>query len=163
MYSPYNQLILVWQAVKYSTLLDILETTKDIFGSVTNVGGDIYLSKVTEVTFCLNFLLKAWDVKTTQLHILDVFIHNKTRWWKNCGISLVIHKVTRWYPRGIQQLVSTYELQTNSNSKYQDLPKFSFPQGGGYSRPTFLKYLSEGTQGILNQKFWQLECVVHHR
>ena len=38
--------------------------------------------------------------------------------------------------------------------------------GGGrgwWFRPTFLKYLSGGTQGILNQKFWQLECVVHHR
>ena len=30
--------------------------------------------------------------------------------------------------------------------------------GRGYSRPTFLKYLSGGTQGILNQKFCQLEC-----
>ena len=76
-------------------------------------------------------------------------------------------------------------LQTNSNSKCQDLPEFSFggrdecgegtsdqlklkvPRSaqicilggggwggvGGYSRPTFLKYLSGGTQGILNQKF----------
>ena len=35
--------------------------------------------------------------------------------------------------------------------------------GGGWFRLTFLKYLSGGTQGILNQKFWQLECVVHHR
>ena len=81
--------------MKYSTLLDILETTKDIFESMANVGGDIYLSKVTEITFCLNFPLRASDVKTTQLHILDVFIHNKTTWWKNCGISLVANKVMK--------------------------------------------------------------------
>ena len=46
------------------------------------------------------------------------------------------------------------------------MPKFSFSGGGGeggYSRPTLLKYLSGGTQGILNQKFYQLECVMHHR
>ena len=33
--------------------------------------------------------------------------------------------------------------------------------GVGYSRQTILKYMSGGTQGILNQKFWYLECVVH--
>ena len=63
-------------------------------------------------------------------------------------------------------------LQTNSNSKCQDLPKYSFLWGWGggggggsglYSRLTFLKYLSGDTQGILNQNFWQLECVVHHK
>ena len=52
--------------------------------------------------------------------------------------------------------------------KCQDLSKSTFGGGewagiGGWFRPTFLKYLSRDTQGILNQKFWQLECVVHHR
>ena len=51
------------------------------------------------------------------------------------------HKWTRWYPPGMQKLVSQYEFpatpggggvnQTNSNSKCQDLPKFSFSLGGG--------------------------------
>ena len=61
---------------------------------------------------------------------------------------------TRWCPRGIQRLVSTYDLQTNSNSKChhnfhlgggvlqtnsnskcQDLPKFSFSGAGGGGTP----------------------------
>ena len=77
---------------------------------------------------------------------------------------------TRWYPRGIQKLVSTYELpenrgwgvlHTNSNSKCQDLSKSVslggvggwVGGGGGEARPTFLKYLTGGTQ-ILSAKFW---------
>ena len=40
---------------------------------------------------------------------------------------------------------------------------FTGEGGGVYSRPTFLKYLSGSTQGIFNQKFWLLKCVVHHR
>ena len=49
------------------------------------------------------------------------------------------------------------------NPKCQDLSKSAFWGGGGGFRLTFLKYLSGGTQGILNQKFWQLVCVVHDR
>ena len=66
-------------------------------------------------------------------------------------------------------------IQTNSNPKCpQSDQVFIFVLGGGgtpdqlklqvpspeqnfifgHSRPTFLKYLSGGTQGILNQKFW---------
>ena len=58
-------------------------------------------------------------------------------------------------------------VETNSNSKCQDLPKFSFSggEGGewGYSRPTFLKYLSGGTQGILHQKFSKPSLLLHRR
>ena len=103
---------------------------------------------------------------------------------------MTLHAVkigTRWYPWGIQQLVSTYEiqtnlpnfsclgggeevvLQTNSNSKCQDLLKFSLGRGTpdqlkmprsaqifigrGHSRPTFLKYLSGGHSRNFEPKF----------
>ena len=32
---------------------------------------------------------------------------------------------------------------------------------GRHSRPTFLKYLTWGTQGIFNQQFWKLSLLVH--
>ena len=53
--------------------------------------------------------------------------------------------------------------QTNSNPNCQDLSKFSFGGGGGESRPIFLKYLSGGTQGIFNQKFWKPSLLLHSR
>ena len=55
--------------------------------------------------------------------------------------------------------------QTNSNPKCQDLPKFSFSGEGGLGvlQTNIPEILEWGTQGILSQKFYQLECVVHHR
>ena len=91
--------------------------------------------------------------------------------------------VTRRYPWGIQRLVSTHQFPHNPrdvqtcifwgvvgvgvgcvgldqlNPKYQDLSKSAFfgegvgEGGGSWSRPTFLKYLSRGTQGILSTNF----------
>ena len=58
---------------------------------------------------------------------------------RNLNPELGINRQTRWYLRGIQKLVSTYELQENSNPKCQDLPKFPFFGVGGYSRPTQIK------------------------
>ena len=51
--------------------------------------------------------------------------------------------------------------------KYQDLPKFQFlGEGvgdGGAVQTNIPEILEWNTQGILNQNFWKLECVVHHR
>ena len=52
------------------------------------------------------------------------------------------------------------------NPKCQDLSKFAFSggAGGGWCfRPTFLNYLSGGTQRMLNQKFWKSSLALHHR
>ena len=73
---------------------------------------------------------------------------------------------TRWYPWGIQRLVSTYSNRHwdkgggagSQNSKCQDLPKFQFSGGGGCSGsqipkcqdlPKFQFFWGGG--GVLNQ------------
>ena len=73
---------------------------------------------------------------------------------------------TRWYPLGIQRLVSTHwgegyswELKTQSPKSW---PNFHFRGGGGIVDTTFLKYLSGGTQGM-HQKFYQPSLLLHHR
>ena len=60
-------------------------------------------------------------------------------------VNTTVQNTTRWYPRGIQQLVSTYELPETRggawggcpdqlNSKCQDLSKSAY-LGGGLSGP----------------------------
>ena len=65
--------------------------------------------------------------------------------------SLSIYE-TRRYLWGIQRLVSTH--QTNSTQSAKICPNLHFQGGRGWwFRPTFLKYLSWGTQGILSTNF----------
>ena len=46
--------------MKYSTLLDILETAKYILGSMVIVGGDILFVKSDKSLLLLEFLLRCW-------------------------------------------------------------------------------------------------------
>ena len=63
----------------------------------------------------------------------------------------------QWWGEGVV-------VQTDSTQSTKICPNLHFEGGRGWwFRQTFLKYLNGGTQGILNQKFWQLECVLHHR
>ena len=86
-----------------------------------------------------------------------------------------VNRRTRWYPREIQQLVCTYELPETRrgeegggpdqlNPKCQDLSKSAFSEGGGWwwFRPTLLKYLSGGTQGILATGMCSASQIVSH-
>ena len=83
---------------------------------------------------------------------LEKYIHKSTT-------LLEATSQTRRYPWGIQRLVSTHQFPHNPrsvqiciflgvggpdqlNPKCQDLSKSAFGVGRGWSRPTFLKYLS---------------------
>ena len=96
----------------------------------------------------------------TRLHVINWPITLKSICKNHNNLSDRGHLVTRRYPSGIQWLVSTHHFQQfldQLNPKCQDLSKSAFLGGRGgvgwWFRPTFLKYLSGGTQGILNTNF----------
>ena len=81
-------------------------------------------------------------------HSVNVKMSQEKNYCQRTPVDLMFHGVPlplpvsllamRWYPQGIQKLVSTYELhpnlgvlQTNSSPKCQDLPIFSFGIWGG--------------------------------
>ena len=72
---------------------------------------------------------------------------------------------TRWYPWGIQKLVSTYSLKTE-NTQCQDLPKFQFGEGeAGYSGQVKTEY-TQSAKICLNFNFWEgvgLSCLKFQR
>ena len=56
-------------------------------------------------------------------------------------------------------------VQTHPTQSAKICPNLHWGGGGRgwWFRPTFLKYLSGGTQRILNQKFWKPSLLLHHR
>ena len=81
-----------------------------------------------------------WKSEQKQLHVSD-------NWCTNSE--------TRWYPWGVQRLVSTYS--NRQNPKCQDLSTFQFLGVGGWGA---------GDRGVLSnlvKNFWKPSLPVHHR
>ena len=122
-----------------------------------------------------------WSVnQNMKLKALSEASHEKQLYnWRifvKSSISQQVKYETRWYPWGIQRLVSTYSnlymgwggVMWNvkcQNPKCQDLSKFLFSGGGGQrgGRWCETKFHFRGEVRNLVKNFWKPSLPLHHR